>query len=108
MTCRGGDGKPWRHVARRVRLIRAGAGFRDREGLFFQTGRAELRVDRGVCGQNAGPRGVGSSPMAFLAVRTVLVDNGVGSGRLDAGVGGAVIIVLVLGRYLRGAGDERR
>ena len=93
MTGGGGDGEPWRHIARGAHLIRAGAGLRDREGLFFQTGRAELRVDRRVGSQSAGP--------------IVLVNNGVGGGRLEVGIG-AVIIVLVLGRYHRGAGDERR
>lgn len=112
MTSGGGDSKSLRHVATWSWLIRAAAGLCNCKGLFFETGRAELRVDCLVRCQDATVAIPGSlaiaSPMTFLAIRTPSLGDGVCGGRRVASVSTS-IIVLVMGRIFnfRGASYER-
>lgn len=101
MASGSGDGKSLRQVASWPWLISAAAGLRNRKGFFFKTGRTELRVDCLVCGQDAALARPGTpaitSPVTFLTIRTVSVDDGVCDGRLVVSVSTSVI-VLVFGR----------
>lgn len=81
MTSSSGDRKSLRHVASWSWLISAAAGLRNSEGLFFEAGRAELRVNRCVCCQDAALATAIASFITFLAISTVSVEDGVCNGR---------------------------
>lgn len=93
MTSSSGDGKSLRQVASWPWLISAAAGLRNRKGLFFKTGRTELRVDCLVCGQDAALVRPGTpaiaSPVIFLSM-----DDGVCDGRLVVSVSTSVIVLV--------------